>query len=416
MVLFSGAGRGARPGGARPGRAGGLAGPARSSTRGTRGPAGAAAPPRRGAVAGPAQEGGEGPEGELERERERERLRRERIGAAMRRKWEDPEYRARREAVSERTKRKQAASAKEQWADPGFRERAVAGLKGRAAWNKGRKLTAAHRQRIREAKAGRKVSEETKERMRASATGRRHSEATRAKMSQSRKGRKLSPAHREAISQAMKRCKARGGSPPALAMVDGAEGASREWEVPAAGPSGRGDLSSCRETLQEFRALKEDLAPWAAEFAAAHGRAPEWRDARAAGDSALAARVQRCARLKQQLQLQIPKLRSTGAFKGGPGALEGGGSAGARSVEAAPPASEGRAGDRAMRKALDYKAKREAHRQGDSVGGGAEDEAPAPGTAQGDVCEVRPLRRASPLMAGRVRAAFERAAKYRARG
>jgi len=368
----------------------------------------------------------------------------------MRRRWEDPEYRARREAVAEETKRKQAAAAREQWADPEYRARARAGLKGRAAWNKGRKLSAAHRQRIREAKAGRKVSEATKERMRAAARGRRHSEATRAKMSGSRKGRKLSPAHREAISLAMLRRRGGGGGgagTPGTAAAAAAATTEAEAAVAAetaaavaaaaaadvvpdfvpgggrgdggvgeAGPSGRGVLTTCRQTLQEFRALKGALAPWVAEFAEKHGRAPELHDAQTTGDLQLAARVLRCARLRQQLQLQIPKLRSTGAFtgSGSPGSAGGGAEGGGpegRGAEAQPGGS-----DTAMRKALEYKAKQAQRQQGGAGKGKGKGASAEEGAGRGEACEVRPLRSSSPLMPGRVRAAFDRAAKYRGRG
>ena len=192
--------------------------------------------------------------------------------------------------------------------------------------------------------------------------------------------------------------------------------------VGEAGPSGRGVLTSCRQTLKEFRALKGALAPWVAEFAEKHGRAPELHDAQATGDLQLAARVLRCARLRQQLQLEIPKLRSTGAFtgSGSPGSAGGGAESGGpegRGAEAQPGGS-----DTAMRKALEYKAK-QAQRQQGGAGAGAGEGAGAgagasaeEGAGRGEACEVRPLRSSSPLMPGRVRAAFDRAAKYRGRG
>jgi len=187
-----------------------------------------------------------------------------------------------------------------------------------------------------------------------------------------------------------------------------------------AGTSGRGVLTTCRETLQEFRALKQALAPWVADFAEKYGRAPELQDAQAAGDLKLAARVLRCARLKQQLQLQIPKLRSTGAFRGSgsPGAVAGGVEGGG--PEGRGPEAQTGGSDTAMRKALEYKAKQAQRQQGASTGAGTGEGGGArqgEGDAgRGEACEVRPLRSSSPLMPGRVRAAFDRAAKYRGRG
>ena len=86
-----------------------------------------------------------------------------------------------------------------------------------------------------------------------------------------------------------------------------------------------------------------------------------------------------------------------------------------RGAEAQPGGS-----DTAMRKALEYKAKQAQRQQGGAgagaVVGAGKGASAEEGAGRGEACEVRPLRSSSPLMPGRVRAAFDRAAKYRGRG
>ncbi|BDA41451.1 hypothetical protein COCOBI_02-2310 [Coccomyxa sp. Obi] len=187
--------------------------------------------------------------------------------------------------IPESTKLKISQAQKRRWRNsPHLRASVCAKLKGRVAWNKGKKLSLETRQKMSLAKQGRHIPRSVRRQISKSHQGLAHTPETAKLISEQLSGVPKSPEHREAISAAQRRRHTVTGILRAVESVHSAEEASTSY-IPRSSSRGLGGgssgrlmdstvLSTYKSELREFRALQEELEPWTAAFKAKHARKP----------------------------------------------------------------------------------------------------------------------------------------------
>ncbi|KAK9908909.1 hypothetical protein WJX75_004531 [Coccomyxa subellipsoidea] len=190
--------------------------------------------------------------------------------------------------VPESTKLKISLAQKRRWRNsPDLRATISARLKGKVAWNKGKKMSLETREKMSLAKQGRHTPRSVRRKMSKSHQGLTHTPETAQLLSERLSGVPKSLEHREAISVAQRRRLMVTGILRAVESVHSAEEASTSYATKPAsrGLGGRAGSSSGRmmdsvvlgtykSELREFRALQEELQPWTAAFRAKNDRKP----------------------------------------------------------------------------------------------------------------------------------------------
>ncbi|GMH40001.1 hypothetical protein BSKO_07905 [Bryopsis sp. KO-2023] len=268
----------------------------------------------------------------------------EKISAALKRKWQDPEFRKR---ISEGVKKK--------WEDEDYREKVSNSLKGKKSWNQGKK--SAKRVGDKRKKSGKKAlvpwnkgrghSEITRQRMRAARLGKTHSEATRRKMSAAHAGLSHTPETMRLLSQRLSGVpkgvdhkariaaaqRKRFSAIRALQAIETVHkltgplfaGKRRARYMYCAASSTVGDnsglrlpkrqtraevLNSHKTQLREYRDLQAELSPWMSAFTERHGKRPTLVDVEATQITWLINRFKDYTVLREKLLVDIPVLRS----------------------------------------------------------------------------------------------------------
>lgn len=232
--------------------------------------------------------------------------------------------------MSPATREKISAALKARWSDdPEYKKAVIAGNTGRTAWNKGKQLSEEHRHNQSLALTGRKVTKAFRKKMSDIASQRPPpSEAARVAMSDAKKGKPLSEEHKAEISAGQKRRVAAARVLQAVEAVYLAETATSNKMLPEgglpvagrkpAGGNGAGGkrpnktqvVAAFKAELREYRSLQQELLPWTDAFFEKNGCRPGLKDVQATGIVWLIERYKRYILLRERLKNDTQQLRT----------------------------------------------------------------------------------------------------------
>jgi len=196
---------------------------------------------------------------------EAEAKRRRRISEAMKKRWKD---------------------------DASYASKVSKGRSGIEPWNKGKRLSEGHKERIRESRRGSSHSKDTREKM--SRSQRRRHTAARVLQSVDK------------IVQAQEATRKAGPPPPSVASLA---------PTTTSGGGGEADhqkkamVARYKTMLHDFRILEKEIEPWVSQFLSEHGRKPNLSDVRATKMDWLIQKYNTYNLMKQQLMVRIPGIR-----------------------------------------------------------------------------------------------------------
>lgn len=208
---------------------------------------------------------------------------------------------------------------KDKWKDDGHRQRVSESLRGHEPWNKGKPFDLETREKMRQAKMGTVVTPHVRRKIAQAQLGREVSWDTREKISQALQGMQKSEDHKRKIAATQRK---RAAATRVLRAVEGvSRGETADAKTNAAFRNS-GKLTSKQKKskaeilriykfqLAEYRALKEELEPWATAFLEKYGRKPKLSDVEDTRISWLIQKFKQYMVLKNNLLTTLPSLRN----------------------------------------------------------------------------------------------------------
>lgn len=233
--------------------------------------------------------------------------------------------------VPEAVKEKISECMRRKWQDPEYKSAVSAALKGKEPWNKGRTLSDETREKMRLAKLSHTVSRSTRQKMSAARRGKCLAPEAAAAVSAALRGRPKSEEHKAAIAAAQRRRHA------AARVLRAVESVYNEAEVVQESVSENGSnsnilqrtsrgilsqelrtrrqaksqvLNAFKAELREYRSLQEELSPWTQAFLERHDRKPTMIDVQRTGIEWLISRYKQYVLLRDRLFNETSLLRS----------------------------------------------------------------------------------------------------------
>lgn len=221
--------------------------------------------------------------------------------------------------LNEAHKAKIGQALKDKWKEETHRERVSQALRGNVPWNKGKHMDQETKDKMRQAKLGTVATPNARRKIAQAHLGREVCWETRERISQALQGIQKTDAHKRKIATTQRKRAA------ATRVLRAVEGVSR-GETTEAGSSSsfrsNGKLTSKQKKskaeilrvykfqLSEYRALKEELEPWATAFLEKYGRKPRLSDVEDTRISWLIHKFKQYMVLKNNLLTTLPSLRN----------------------------------------------------------------------------------------------------------
>jgi len=221
--------------------------------------------------------------------------------------------------LNEAHKAKIGQALKDKWKEETHRERVSQALRGNVPWNKGKHMDQETKDKMRQAKLGTVATPNARRKIAQAHLGREVRWETRERISQALQGTQKTDAHKRKIATTQRKRAA------ATRVLRAVEGVSR-GETTEAGSSSSfrssGKLTSKQKKskaeilrvykfqLSEYRALKEELEPWATAFLEKYDRKPRLSDVEDTRISWLIHKFKQYMVLKNNLLTTLPSLRN----------------------------------------------------------------------------------------------------------
>lgn len=219
--------------------------------------------------------------------------------------------------LDETHKAKIAQALKEKWKEEQHRSSVSESLRGNVPWNKGRSLGDDTKERMRRAKEGTVPTPLVRKKISVAQSGRSVGGETRAKLSESLRGKPKSEEHKQKIAISQRKRAAATRVLRAVEAVSRGETSGATTGIRTASKLTSKEKRSKAEILRnykfqlaEYRALKEELEPWAMAFLEKYGRKPRLSDVEETRIGWLAVKFKQYMVLKNNLLTTLPSLRN----------------------------------------------------------------------------------------------------------